>query len=70
MLCHAEFDLMNDAKFGSLKSLKWKYRGGNQIIQPFSWIGSPKEIRFPSLIFRNLKTLRKILLEHAECIEI
>ena len=30
----------------------------------------PPEFRYPSLFFRNLKTLRKLLLDHVECIEI
>ena len=41
--------------------------GWGQIIQPFCRIGSP---RSPSLIFRNFKSLRKVLMNHAECTEI
>ena len=42
---------MNDEEFGSLKPLILKYRRKDQIIQPFSSISSPKEIRFPLLNF-------------------
>ena len=55
---------MNDDEFGSIKLLKLKYRSGDQIIQTFCKIDSP------SLISTNIKSLRKVLLNHAECIEI
>ena len=61
---------MNDEEFESKKLLKWKYRRGDQIIQIFSKIGLPRKLVPPFLIFRNFKTLRKILLSHAESIEI
>ena len=61
---------MNDKKFGSIKILKLKYRKGDQIIQTFGKIGSTQKLGPPSIICRNFKTLRKVLLNHAECIEI
>ena len=60
---------MNDEKFESLKLLKLKYRRGDQIIQTFCKIGSPQKLGPPSLICRNFRTLRKVLLNHAEYIE-
>ena len=61
---------MNDQKFGSFKFSKLKYRTGHQIIQPFWRIASPKEIRSPSLIWKNFKILTKELLNYVECSEI
>ena len=61
---------MNDKKFGSIKILKLKYRKGDQIIQTSGKIGSTQKLGPPSIICRNFKTLRKVLLNHAECIEI
>ena len=61
---------MNDDEFGSIKILKFKYRRLDQIIQPFCKIGSPQILDPPSLIGRNFKTLRKVLLNDAECIAI
>ena len=63
-------NLMNDKEFGSLKVLKLKYRRGDQIIQTFCRIGSPQKLGSPSLIYRNFKSLRKVLRTQAECIEI
>ena len=68
--CRMHGDLMNDDEFGSIKLLKLKYRRGDQIIQTFCKIGSPQKLGPPSLICRNFKTLRKVLLNHEECIEI
>ena len=62
--------LMNDEKFGSIKFLKLKYRREDQIIQIFCKIGSHQKLGPPSLICRNFMTLRKVPLNHAECIEI
>ena len=61
---------MNHKEFGSVKLLKFKYRSGDQIIQTFFKIGSPQKLGPSSLTCRNFKTLRKVLLNHAECIEI
>ena len=61
---------MNDEEFGSIKLLKLKYRRGDQIIQNFCKIGSPQKLGPRSLICRNFKALKKVLLNHAECIEI
>ena len=60
---------MNDTEFGSIKLLKLKYRMGEQIIQTFCKIDSPKKLPLPPLICRNFKSLRKVLPNHAECIE-
>ena len=60
---------MNDGEFGYRKLLKLKYRRGDQIIQTLWKIGSPQKLGLPSLICRNFKTLRKVLLNHAEYIE-
>ena len=68
--CRMHWNLMNDDDFGSRKLLKLKYRRGDQIIQTFCKIGSPQKLGPPSLICRNFKTLKKVLLNHAECIEI
>ena len=62
--------LMNEEEIVSIKLLKLKYRTGDQIIQTFWKIGSPQKLGRPSLICRNFKTLQKVLLNHAECIEI
>ena len=61
---------MNDEEFGSRKLLKLKNRRGEQIIQTFCKIGSPQKLDPPSFITRNFKTLRKVLPNHAACIEI
>ena len=61
---------MNGKEFGSLKVLKLKYSRVDQIIQTFCKIGSPQKLDISSLIWSNLTTLRKALLNHAECIEI
>ena len=63
------WNVMNDQEFGSLKVLKLKYRRGDQIIQPFCSIGSSKKLGPPSLIWGICKNLRKVLLNHGECIE-
>ena len=61
---------MNDKEFGSIELLKLKDRRGDQIIQLFCIIGSPQKLGPPSSICRNFKTLRTVLLNHAECTEI
>ena len=43
---------------------------GDQIIQTFCKIGSPQKLGPPSLIWKNFRTLRKVLLIHAEMTEI
>ena len=68
--CRMHWNLMNDKEFGFRKLLKLKYRTRDQIIQTFCKIGSPQKLGPPSLICRNFKTLKKVLLNHAECIEI
>ena len=63
------WNLMNHKEVGSLKILKLICRIGQQIIQTFWKIGFPQKLGRPSLISRNLKTLRKVLLNHAQYIE-
>ena len=63
-------NLMNEEEFEFEKLLKLKYRRVDQIIQTFCKIGSTQKLGPPSLICRNCKTVRKALLNHAECIEI
>ena len=43
---------------------------GDQITQTFSKIDFHQKLGLPSLICRNFKTLTKLLLNHAACIEI
>ena len=61
---------MNDEEFGSRELLKLKYRRGHQIIQTFCKICSTQQFGPPSFISRNFKTLRKVLFNHAQYIEI
>ena len=42
----------------------------DQIIQNFFKIGSPQKLGPPSLICKNFKSLRNVLLNHAERIKI
>ena len=60
---------MNDEEFGSIELLRLKYRRGEQIIETFCKIGSCQKLGPHSLISRNFKALRKILVNHAEYIE-
>ena len=60
---------MNAKEFCSIKLLKLKNRMGDQIIQTFCKIGSPKKLPLPSLICRKFKSLKKVLPNHPECIE-
>ena len=61
---------MNDDEFGSRKLLILKYRKRDQIFETFCKIGSSQKLGPPSLICRNFKTLRKVFLNHPQCIEI
>ena len=61
---------MNDEEFGSIELLRLKHKRGHQRIQTFFKIGSPKKLGPLSLILRNIKALRKVLLIHAECTDI
>ena len=61
---------MNDEEFGSGKLLKYKYRKEDKIIQTSCKIGSPQKFGALSLICRKFKTVRKVLLTHAECIKL
>ena len=47
-----------------------KYSTGVQIIRTFCKIGYPHKLGQPSLICRNFKTMRKVLLNHAETFKI
>ena len=60
---------MNDEEIGSRKILILKYRRADQIIQAFCKIGSPQKLAPPSLIRTNFRALRKVLVNHAEYIE-
>ena len=60
---------MNDDEFGCTKLLQFKYRRGDKTIQSFCKIGYPEKLEDPSLICRSFKTLKKVLLNHAEFIE-
>ena len=61
---------MNVDDFASRKLLILKYRRNDQMIQTFYKIDSPHKLGPPFLICRNFKTLTKLLLNHAGCIEI
>ena len=61
---------MSDDEFASIKLLKLKYSREDQIIQTFCKICSPQKLGPLSLICTNFKTLSKVLLNHAEQIEI
>ena len=52
------------------KTFKIELQKGVQTIQTFGQIGSPHKLGPPSSICRNLKTLREVLPNQAECIEI
>ena len=65
-----DWKLINDEEFVSIKLLKLKYRRGDQIIYTVCKIRSPRKLGPASLICRNFKTLREVLLHNAEYIEI
>ena len=67
--CRMHWNLMNDKEFGSGKLLKLKYRRWDQIFQILWKIGSCQKLALPCLVCRNFKTLPKVLLNHAEYIE-
>ena len=64
------WSLMSNGEFGSMKVLKLKYSWEDQIIQTFQKICYPLNLGPASLICRNFKTLSKVLLNHAEQIEV
>ena len=68
--CRMHWNLMSADEFCSMKLLKFKYSREDQIIQTFCKICSPQKLGPPTLICRNLKTLSKVLLNHAEQIQI
>ena len=53
-----------------LETFKIEIQKGDQTIQLFCRIGYPQKLGPPSLIFGNLRIQRKLLINHAECIEI
>ena len=57
---------MNDEEFESPKLFQLKYKRGDQIIETFCEIGSLQKLGAPSLICRNIKTVRKVRLNHVE----
>ena len=64
---------MNDKEFGFIEPLISKYRRGvgptNSDIME-NWLPPPPpKLDPPSFISRNFKTLKKVLPNHAECIE-
>ena len=63
------WNLINEEEFESKKLLKLKYRSGDQIIQTSCKIGSPRKLGHPSLICRNLKTLREVVVNCTKCIQ-
>ena len=68
--CRMHWNLMNDKKFGSIKLFKLKYKRGDQKTHTFCKIASTQILGPHSLISRNFKTLRKVLLHHSERIRI
>ena len=52
------------------KPFKSELMQGDQIIHTFCKIGSPHKLGPPSFICKNLKILRKVLLNDAQCTEI
>ena len=61
---------MNDKDVRSWKLLKLKYSRETKKFSRSAELVPPKKLGPPSLIRRNFKTLTKVLLNHAECIEI
>ena len=72
---------MNETKFGSLKLLKLKFQlfgppfsiyteGGTKQFSRAAELVPSKKLGPPSLSFKNLKSVRKVLLNYAEYIEI
>ena len=61
---------MKGDEFRPINVLKLKDRRGDQIIQTFYKICSPQKLDPFSLVSRNFKTQQKVILDHAECIEI
>ena len=68
--CRIDWNAMNHEEFGSRKLLKYKYRSEEQIIQNFCKLGSLQKLGPSCLICRNFRTLRKMLMIHAEWSEI
>ena len=53
-----------------LETFKIEIQKGRPNNSAFCGMDSPKKLGPASLIFRNLKSLRKLLLSHADCIQI
>ena len=64
------WNLMNYEELRTVKLLKLKYRKEDETIQTFYKIDSPQKLGQPSLICTNLETLKKVLQNNEECIEI
>ena len=56
---------MNDEEFESTRLLKLKYRRVDETIETSCKIAFPKKLGPLSLIARNFKTLKTVLLNHA-----
>ena len=67
--CRKLWDLMNDEESGFLRLLKLKYRRGTKYFSVSAELVVPRKLGAPSWICGNLESLRKLLLNHAECIE-
>ena len=61
---------MNDEEFWSFHILKLENRMGDQIIQTVYRIGCAQKLVTLSLICKTFNSLRKVLLNPAECIKI
>ena len=67
--CRNDWNLMNDEVFATRKLSRLKYSRRDQTIHTFYKISSHQKQNLRSLICRNLRTLRKVLLIHAEMTE-
>ena len=61
---------MNEELYRSIELLRLKYRRGDHIIETFCQFVSTQKLGPPSFIFRNLRTLRKVVVIHGEKTEI
>ena len=69
--CTMHWNLMNDEEFEPVKLLKLKCRRVDQIIQTFCKIGSPLKFGPPPLFnLYKFQDSEKIIVNHAECIDI
>ena len=61
---------MNDEAFESIELLRLKYRRAEEIILIVRKICSRQKLGPPSVICRNIKALKKVLMNQAEMTEI